>query len=175
MNPSARREEEFLALLAQHKYELFNLIFCVLRSIPDTEDLYQETVLALWTDFDRFEPGSNFMAWSSCVARHRIWNFIRSRRRRQTYFSDSIIQLLAETPFESADRQEARLEALSHCREKLSAADQQLVLHCYGGGTIREAAERMGRPAKAVYASLARIRRALQECIERTLAREERI
>jgi RNA polymerase sigma-70 factor (ECF subfamily) len=167
-------EAEFLELLARHKYELFNLIFCIIPSLADAEDVFQQTTLAIWDNFSQFQPGTDFMAWAGQVARYRAWNFARSKRRERVYFSEELISELAEAPFESTEIQEARLQALARCRQKLSAADQNLILLCYGGSTVSQAAVKLGRPVRAVHNSLSRVRRALYECIERALARGER-
>lgn len=167
------RKEEFIELLTRHKHELYNLIFCILRNSADTEDVFQQTSLAIWERFDCFEPGSNFRAWSSQIARYRISQFIRSRRRNQLYFSDGLIEQLAECPLESYEMHESRLAALAVCKQKLSSTDQQLITLCYGGrGSIQDVAMEIGRPVQAVYNSLSRIRNSLYECIKRRLARE---
>lgn len=167
------REGQFIELLTRHKHQFFNLIFCMVQSLPDTEDVFQQTTLALWNSFDQFQQGSDFGAWGSRVARYRALNFIRSKRREKVLFSEALIAQLAECRVDSAEMQDARLRALAGCREKLSQADQMLLSVCYGGaGTIREAAKLVGRPVGAVYDSLSRIRGALYECIERTLSKE---
>jgi RNA polymerase sigma-70 factor, ECF subfamily len=167
------REESFIALLTQHKHQLFNLIFCMVQSLPDTEDVFQQATMALWNKFDEFQPGTDFGAWASRVARYRALNFIRSKRRERVLFSEALVDQLAECQFDSAEVQDARLRALASCREKLSQADQMLISICYAGrGTIRDSAKLVGRPAGAVYDSLSRIRGALYDCIARTLSRE---
>jgi RNA polymerase sigma-70 factor, ECF subfamily len=167
------REDEFIALLTQHKHQLFNLIFCMVQNLPDTEDVFQQTTMALWNKFDEFQIGTDFGAWASRVARYRALNFIRSKRRERVLFSEGLIAQLAECRFDSAEAQDARLRALATCREKLSQADQMLLSICYGRkGTIREAAKLIGRPVGSVYDSLSRIRSALYDCIARTLSRE---
>ena len=172
----ASREEEFIELLTCHKHQLFNFIFCILHSLSDAEDVFQQTSIALWKNFDQFESNSDFAAWASKVARYRVLNFLRSKRRERLYFSEEVIAQFAECPFESNEVQAARLRALCECRQKLSSRDQALISICYGGGEpIRDAAARIGRPVQAVYTSLQRIRRALFECIERQLAREGQI
>jgi RNA polymerase sigma-70 factor (ECF subfamily) len=166
------REDEFIELLASHKHQIFNFIFCILHSLSDAEEVFQQTSIALWENFDQFETNSDFGAWAAKVARFRTLNFLRAKRRERLYFSDNIIAQLAECPFESNDMQDSRLRALSECRQKLSSSDQALVAMCYRGDAIRDVAVKIGRPIQAVYKSLARIRRMLFECIERTLARE---
>ncbi|MCC7083961.1 MAG: sigma-70 family RNA polymerase sigma factor [Pirellulales bacterium] len=169
----SHREDEFVDLLTRHKHQIFNLIFCMVQSLADAEDVFQQTTMVLWNKFDEFQPGTEFGAWASRVARFRALNFIRSKRRERVLFSEDLVVQLAETRFDSAEMQDARLRALASCREKLSQADQMLLSVCYGGGTtIREAAKLIGRPVGAVYDSLSRIRGALYDCIERTLAKE---
>jgi RNA polymerase sigma-70 factor (ECF subfamily) len=170
----ASRNEQFVSLLSRFQSQLFNYIFCIVQTLPDTEDVFQQTTLAMWDHFDQFQPGSDFLAWASKIARFRALNFIRAKRRERVFFSEALIGELAENGFEPADAQNARLKALASCREKLSGTDQKLVSLCYGTcNTIGEAAELLRRPLQAVYHSLWRIRRALHKCIERTLAGEE--
>lgn len=171
---TASREDEFIELLTSHKHQIFNYIFCVLHSLADAEDVFQQTSVALWQNFEQFELNTDFGAWASKVARHRILNFLRARRRDRLCFSDSLVDQLAECPFDSNETQASRLRALGECRQRLAENDQALISMCYGGDTIRDVAEQIGRPAQAVYKSLARIRRMLFDCIERRLAREGR-
>jgi RNA polymerase sigma-70 factor (ECF subfamily) len=173
---AVERREEFLSLLRAHKHQVFNFIFCILQNMHDTEDVFQQTALALWENYDEFTPGSNFGAWATRIARHRVAQFIRSRQRnRHHYFTDELIARLAECPFPSQEAQEAQLQALASCRKKLSPPDQRLLLLCYGGAeSIRDAARQLGRPAETVYCSLTRIRSRLRQCIERSISREAR-
>ena len=170
----ADRREEFIELITNHWHQLFNLIFCVVQNFTDAEDLFQQTTMALWADFDKFESGTDFGAWSSKVARFRISTYIRSRNRQRVYFSEDLVKEFASVPLESKDAHDARLAALAECRKKLSSADQELIALCYGGSdSIRDAAYRIGRPVESVYVRLSKIRSALYGCIERSLAREE--
>lgn len=167
------REEEFITLLTRHKHQVFNLIFCIVHSLPDTEDVFQQAMIVLWSKFDEFQRGTDFGAWASRVARYRALNFIRSKRRDRLHFSEDLISHIAECEFDSAEVQDARLRALAACRQKLSQSDQMLLSVCYGGETtISEASKLVGRPVRSVYDSLARIRGALYDCIARTLSRE---
>ena len=67
-----------------------------------------------------------------------------------------------------------RRDALRRCLEKLADKDRELVRHCYGDSrvTFKTVAQELGRPVNTVYKALNRIRKALYECIERTLAVE---
>ena len=69
---------------------------------------------------------------------------------------------------------EIGLAALRRCREKLSAADEELLnLRYVEDLGSREIANRLLRPQPSVCRSLNRIRNWLLECIEMELARQE--
>jgi RNA polymerase sigma-70 factor (ECF subfamily) len=66
-----------------------------------------------------------------------------------------------------------RRDALGRCVGKLRPEDRDLLTECYGEASdVHGAAGRRNRSSHSVYNSLRRIRRALYECIDRTLARE---
>lgn len=164
---------EFVDLLEEHQRYLFRVIFCIVHSLPDAEDVLQQTIVSMWESFGEFQPGTSFLAWSRSIARLKALAFLRSKGRDRLCFSEELIAQLASQPAASIESEEAALQALAQCRKKLSDADQQLLTLCYGGApTIFEAANVIGRPVNSVYASLTRIRRVLFGCIQRTLAAE---
>ena len=57
--------------------------------------------------------------------------------------------------------------------KKLGSRDRELIERRYRTKTTaRRVAEELGRPTSTVYKALARIRDALYDCVERTLAQE---
>jgi RNA polymerase sigma-70 factor (ECF subfamily) len=91
-------------------------------------------------------------------------------------FSEKFLQDLAEwegnQPSEDADR---RLAALRACMERLKEHDRRLIELRYGGALgIGGIARQLGRTPQSICNSLGRIRGALFECIQRTLATEGR-
>lgn len=172
-----RRSEDdaYVELLNRFKKPLYRLILCMVRSSADAEDVFQQTAITMWDKFSEFELGSDFFAWASTIARYKVRDYIKAKARQRVYFSDALIdQLIVEG--RGAAEDELRLKALEDCRKKLTVADQQLLVECYGGErTIMEIAARSGRVVGGVYNSLWRIRRALYGCIERAVAREGRV
>src|SRR5690606_27673315 len=171
-----RLGEAYVMLLRQHQNQLFGYIYCMVRNLPDAEDVFQQTSITLWDKFSEFTPGTNFGAWAKAVARNKSLAFLRSQRRERAKFSDEVLDQLAERDLWSPEALEERLTALARCRQKLSRMDQVLLSKCYGvASTIREVADQLGRPVDSVYSSLSRIRRALYDCIQRSLATERQL
>jgi len=172
----ARRtlEGEYVELLTRHRRSIFRTIFYMVRNVPDAEELFQQTAITLWDKFPSFEPGTDFEAWASVIARYKARDFLKSKARQSARFSDEVIDVLASDRLLSADNTDSRLLALEDCRKKLSAKDQQLLSECYQqDSTILEVADRIGRPVNRIYDNLWRIRRTLLACIRRSLASED--
>jgi RNA polymerase sigma-70 factor (ECF subfamily) len=167
---------EFAACLRQHQARLYGYIHSLLRDLNDADDLFQQTTLILWKKFGEYDPRRSFFSWACGVARLEIANFLRSRGRQRLYFSDDLNLLLIEAQAEADDDDlDARRDALSRCVEKLRERDRELLTECYGDQTdVPGVAGRHGRSPQSVYNSLRRIRRALYECIGRTLAQQTR-
>lgn len=166
-------KESFAKLLETHQRDLFRVIFCIVHSMADAEDVFQQTSVTMWEKFGDFQPGTNFLAWARSIARLKALAFLRTKGRDRVSFSETLIDQIASQSPVSSSSDEATLRALASCQKKLSSADQKLLALCYGESpTIYVAAEKVGRPVGSVYASLTRIRRALYICIQRFLSAE---
>lgn len=170
------RKSEFVQHLQQHRARLFGYVHSLVHDWNHADDLYQQTALVLWTKFDEFDPDRSFFSWACGIARLEFANFVRSRSRQPLYFGDQLILLLGESQEDIPDAElDDRREALTNCLDKLPEPDRELLTECYQDSAgIHEAAQRRGRSSHSVYNSLRRIRRALYECISRTLTWESR-
>lgn len=167
---------EFAERLRQSQTKLYGYIHSLVRDLNDADDLYQQTTLILWKKFNQFDRQGSFFSWACGIARLEVANFLRSRGRQRLYFSDDLSLLLIEAQAEVANEElESRRDALARCVEKLRQRDRELLTECYGNQAgVHEAAERRGRSPQSIYNTLRRIRRALFECITRTLDQESR-
>jgi RNA polymerase sigma-70 factor, ECF subfamily len=148
--------------------QVMRYIFTLVQNVDDAEDVFQQTCLAMWDGFDRFDSDRSFLAWAYGVARFKTYNFLRQHRRSRLRFSEDFAERLAEAQIDStSDEIETRRSALPDCINQLSPSQQQLLLLCYGEEQrVVEVAEKLGRPVCGVHNSLRLIRRRLMECIE---------
>lgn len=163
---------EFAEHLARHQGQLLGYIYSLVRDLDDADDLFQQTSLVLWDKFDQFDASRSFVGWACGVARFEVLNFLRARSRDRLYFSDELSLALIEAQEElEQERLEERRAALSACMKKLRARDKDLLEACYDrAGGVREVARARGRSAQSIHNSLRRIRRALFECVRRSLS-----
>jgi RNA polymerase sigma-70 factor (ECF subfamily) len=168
------RKLEFAEYLRQHQSQLFGYIHSLLRNLNDADDLFQQTTMILWGKFEEYDRQRSFLSWACGVARFEIANFLRARGRQRLYFTDELNLLLIEAQEELKQQEiEDRREALLKCAAKLRASDRELLDACYSDSAgVTEVAQRQSRSPQSVHNSLRRIRRALFECIRRTLAQE---
>lgn len=168
------RRDAFARLFAQHDRWLFAYLVSLLGNAAHAEEVFQEVCVVLWRENETFQLGTDFVKWVSVIAHNQVHRFRRQERRVGPQLSDAAVDLLAQDAVERADLLESRRDALGRCLEKLSSKDRQLVRHCYGDTrvTFKTAAQDLGRPVNTVYKALNRIRKALYQCIERTLAVE---
>ncbi|HEX5471825.1 MAG TPA: sigma-70 family RNA polymerase sigma factor [Lacipirellulaceae bacterium] len=165
------RRDAFARLFAQHDRWLFAYLVSLLGNAAHAEEVFQEVCVVLWREYETFQLGTDFVKWVSVIAHNQVHRFRRQQRRVGPQLSEAAVDLLAQDAVERAGLLEWRRDALRQCLQKLPQKDRQLVQTCYSDSRIsfKRVAEALGRPANTVYKALNRIRKALYECIERTL------
>jgi RNA polymerase sigma-70 factor (ECF subfamily) len=168
------QDAEFARLLHENHRELFGFIFAMLQNRTDAEDVYQQCAVVMWKKFSTFTPGTCFIAWAIRVAQFEIKDFVKARRRRKQYFSDSLLDAIAVTyQHEPSERHKDRLDALSCCVEKLSERDRKLLEQCYAvDRDYQKIAEEEGKTIAAIYKAISRVRRSLYLCVQRAMTTE---
>jgi RNA polymerase sigma-70 factor, ECF subfamily len=176
MNDSDQRTEQFVALFAEHREEVFRFILSILPHQADAEDVFQRTSVVLWRKFADFTPGTSFFRWAARVAQLEVLDYCKKRGRdRIGFWSTDLVEAIADTREQEEEMLVQQRQALGDCLGRLRPPDRELVELRYTTKTSSKAlAESLGKPAVTVYKSLARIRRWLYDCIERKLAPEQR-
>jgi len=68
----AQRNLRFVRLFAQHEHQVYACIVSALANWSDADEVMQETSVALWEMFDRFQEGTSFTAWACQIAYFRV-------------------------------------------------------------------------------------------------------
>lgn len=169
----APRYEEFVRLFVAHEARVRALVRALLPSWADVDEVMQETSIVAWRKFDRFEPGTNFLAWVATIARFEALDHQRRRGRELLVFSDAVAELMAREAIEEGDTLERQRIALDRCLGKLDAPQRELLLLAYQpGARIHEVAVRAGRTVQGCYKTVQRLRARLLDCIEGELRHE---
>ena len=160
-------KKEFFLEYSKHQAQLYAYICSLVPSFADADDILQETSLALWENFEKYEKGSNFLAWAKKTAHFRVLRYRQKCSRDRLHFSDEISSLLEDTLNTNADYLQQRIEALQNCMNKLGSAEREIFEKCYSKEMkIKDAAAELGRKIKGFYKTMARLRKKMTECVD---------
>jgi RNA polymerase sigma-70 factor (ECF subfamily) len=164
---------EFLRLLMANQKRIYAFILGMVPHHQDADDLFQETVLVMWSKFDGFTRGSSFSAWGTTIARYQILSVRKRFSKHNLQFSDAARELLQAESAQFVEQIDNRMHALRNCVAKLSETDYELIRLRYEDEVaIQSIADRMGRSVQSVYKKIARIHDALLRCIRRAISEE---
>ena len=165
------RHAQFLRHYAESELALHTFVRSLVPTRQMASEVMQDVILVLW---EKFDAAADFQGWAFGVAKNIALRHLRRQSRDRHVFDDELVNQLADDASALVPVHDGHREALEHCLEKLPAAQSELVLTAYTKGTrMDELATRRGQTPMALYKLLHRIRQALLECVERTLAKEE--
>jgi RNA polymerase sigma-70 factor (ECF subfamily) len=172
----ADAHRHFLTLFLQNQRRLYAYVLTLLPNRADADDVLQETSLVMWDRFDPTDPPADFLAWARRVAYHKVLDFFKKARRADARLGRLFVEKVAHAAgAEDAGALDDRREALAACLEKLAPQDRELLARRFAdGATTKSASEALGRSVEAVYKALAKVRRGLFECVQKSLAKEGR-
>jgi RNA polymerase sigma-70 factor (ECF subfamily) len=145
------REDKFARLWLQAVSDLHAFAAARIGGPHGVEDVLQDTALAAWQQFEKYEPNRSFSGWARGIAKHKIADHQR-RRARQSWLSYTD---KAEYLVERYERSECacggRTETLREALAKLKPRDQHLLeLHYWQGLALNEIAVQMNLPGSTV-------------------------
>ena len=168
------RTREFMQLLLQNDRQLKAFALSLVPHWADAEDILQDTKVELWERFAEYDRTGDFGAWARKIIFYRVRTFRRKSGRERARFSQAAFDLLAAEAETVANETEARHFALAACIKKLTEATRILLWRCTASGaTVKDVAVSLGRSVRGTQRAVAKIRRDLQECIEREMRKEE--
>jgi RNA polymerase sigma-70 factor (ECF subfamily) len=171
--PKSSDSGRFVQLFAQHQRGIHAYICTLVPNRVDADDVMQETSLVLWRKWEEFDQQRDFIRWACGIAFNEVLKLRRRIATRRYFFNDALLEQLSAEAIDQSHALERRQAALAGCIGKLVPRDRQLIEHRYRTKTTaRQVAVDLGRPTSTVYKALARIRDALYDCVERTLAQD---
>lgn len=152
--------------------QIFELRGYILALVPYphmADDIVQETFLTASQRADTFEPGTNFKAWVFAIARYKVLDAVRRRKRQPELLDPEIIELLSEE-VPDLSLQHDQVALLNDCVSRLARTQQRAICLRYQEGCAPpEIASRMSWSLNAVNVLLARARKLLRQCVRTRL------
>jgi RNA polymerase sigma-70 factor (ECF subfamily) len=91
-------EDAFGELVAPYRHELQVHCYRILGSLPDAEDVLQETLLSAWRGLEHFEGRSSVRTWLYRIATNRSLDALRASSRRDEPVTTRINGLVPPVP-----------------------------------------------------------------------------
>ena len=164
--------ERFTRLLLESEPVMLRSILVMVPHRADAREILQETAVALWRQFESYDPDRPFINWAMGFSRIETRRFLAKESRR-AQLTEQAREALEQGMERSSDFDIALETHLATCLGKLNEKRRRLVKGYYHEGHSPEIlSQREGRTVEAIYKTIQRARRDLQACIERQLAKE---
>jgi RNA polymerase sigma-70 factor (ECF subfamily) len=160
--------EEVQLLFVRHENAIRAFVRALQPSLPDADDVMQETFLTVSRKASTFESGTNFVAWACGVARLKVLESFRQKKRANVLSEAAIIALAEDAP--SPQALSEMEDALEGCLERLTPKARDLLWRRYSRRqSSTEMAEAAGMTSTAVRVALSKARVALRDCVNSQL------
>jgi RNA polymerase sigma-70 factor (ECF subfamily) len=175
MTESEENRRAVMRLALEHRAQLWGFLVGLTKNPAKAEDLFQNTYLILCEKWEQYRPGTNFLAWARQIARFEFLASVDPGRRPYVTAEMVVLESALRRVESEGCAPSSRREALRRCLDQMPQAKGRRVLELrYGEGLAGEkVAEQLGLSLNALYTLLSRVRRILQECIERRVRAEE--
>lgn len=159
--------EQFISQFTRYERQIRYYIASLVANKSDVDDIMQETSSLLWEKFDQYDPERPFLPWAMRFAYNAVRTYRQKLGTRRKYFSDELVEELADLHEKEIDRLEQERKLLPVVLKKLSEKERLLIEHRYSnGGNIQELADKLGEKPDALYKRLQRIREKLMANIQ---------
>lgn len=152
-------ESAFETLFLRHYQRVYRVLYNLVRSPEEAEDLTQETLLALYHRPPQPGLDGGTGAWLTRVALNRGYNALRSARRDRQRIERLDIPPDADDPYAEVARAEAQAQVRAIIRQ-LPERQGRLLLLRYAGYSYAEIATVLGVAPGSVGTLLVRAERA---------------
>ena len=154
--PTDTREE-----LVEHLPAMRAFAMSLTRNPATADDLVQDTVVKAWSNFDKFQEGTNLRAWLFTILRNSFYSLYRKRSREVEDPEGVMAETISEKPAHDgrlamADFREAFAELTDEQREVLILVGAE-------GFSYEEAAEMCGCAVGTIKSRTNRARNRLAE------------
>jgi RNA polymerase sigma-70 factor, ECF subfamily len=116
-------------LLRRHERELFGFIRRFVGGVAEPSDIYQEIVIRIIENLDRYNPKLNFRTWMFTLAANYCKNVLRSKERRGRFHAPAIRRSGDDESIdviEGAESSSPGPDAAAENAEFLTALDREL-------------------------------------------------
>lgn len=155
----------FDELYARHVRTVYRAALARVRSVPDAEEITQETFVTLWRRAASVQLADSLLPWLLATARYVALNRMRSDAARAAHLTETDLEAEPDAaPGPEERHEQARLAAsIAAAVTALAPVDQAIYRLCIEDGlSYADAADQLGLTHGAVRNRLSRVRASLR-------------
>jgi RNA polymerase sigma-70 factor (ECF subfamily) len=142
----------------------------------ETEDILQEVLMGLHTVRHRWDPDRPFLPWLHAIARYKLSDAVRRRRREARYRCDLTLEEWSEVLAEPHEDPDRELVDLDRHLDELSTGQREVVRSlALEGASVRETAQKLNTSEGAVRVTLHRALQRLASIANLTASRPSKV
>ncbi|MCM2371001.1 sigma-70 family RNA polymerase sigma factor [Aporhodopirellula aestuarii] len=154
--------------ISENRSRILAVIVSMVRDFEVAEDLFQETVIEILKNEERFDPTRSFVPWACGIARNVVLQYWR---RQSQVPSNGLSEMIAELAMIAADGDDdtwrRERNALRRCFQRLPERMQKLLMLRYGHNVKGKAlADSASFRQGSIRTTLSRLRVQLRVCID---------
>lgn len=162
----AENKDTFVRLYVENQTTIYSFILTMVYDVEAANDLLQETAVFMWERFGSFEIGTSFADWGVTIARYKVLEYFREKKRHHPLLTSDQLETICERTRRHS-REAEITKVLQKCLNRLNEEDRKLLLKRYKEGmSIKQIALTIGRPVQGLYKTMGRIFYSLQRCVK---------
>jgi RNA polymerase sigma-70 factor (ECF subfamily) len=167
--------ETFLEVFLPNQKRILSFILCYIPNRADADDVFQNTTSVLWKKFDQYTAGTDFIAWSTVIARYEVMSYYKKKKRDGKIHFDEQMQRIIDADMETVNSQfDNRIDALRKCLKKLISDEIQILKMRYEQDlSFAKIADRLSISSTAAFKKVSKIHSRLIQCIRQRVVLEK--
>ncbi len=166
------KHQKFAEEMVRAQARLFGYILSLVPHRADAEEIFQQSSLTLWENWDRYDQSLDFFPWACGIAHNHVRNFVRKRQRRPICLDADMVEVLADRSRKLQQDDLSRINFLRQCIKELPERNRNAITSFCSGTSVEQIALARDLTSNAVYKLLRRSRALLHTCIKGKLALE---
>ena len=168
---TGQQQEQFTILWTEAQPVVSQYVMSLVTYASTTQDVVQNTSLALLRKFNEYDPARPFLPWALGIAKFEILSYRRDLARSQVFCDSDFLDRYTATWAAVAPHLENEASVMTRCVENLPDRQRKIIRMTYSENlSSDEIAPRLGLTSANVRAILSRTRNALRGCVQRRLS-----
>jgi len=168
MNSSNSLQVDFLTQLQMSANQLLSFAISLTKNDFEAEDLYQDTVFLALKNKEKFNKGTNFIAWTKTIMRNTFINNYRQKKRFKELFNKNISSyFFNKKEGENSSETDLNVKEINALIDQIDERFSTPFRLYVQGFSYEEIAEQLGLPMGTVKSRIFFARKHLQQAYNR--------